>query len=268
MARTIRSVVVAFAFIASASACNKAPPSQDAAIKVAAASDLAFAFEEVGRAFTAKTGKQVTFTFGSTGQLAKQISEGAPYDLFAAANVSFVDEVVATGACDPATKAMYARGRIVVWSKKSGGVVPPAALADLTAGRFVKIALANPEHAPYGRAAKQALEKAGLWETLRPKIVYGENIQQALQFAQTGNTEVALAALSLATVNDDGTYVVVDDALHAPLDQALVVCKHGVNAKVATELAMFVNSEDGRAIMKRFGFLLPGETAVASTPDR
>lgn len=225
------------------------------AIKVAAASDLAFAFKEVGTAFTKKTGKHVTFTFGSTGNLAKQIAEGAPYDILAAANVSFVDDVVKAGACDETTKAMYARGRIVVWTKG-----PATELPQLTDAKFVKIAIANPEHAPYGKAAKEALETLGIWTDVQPKIVYGENIQQTLQFAQTGNVEASIAALSLAKVTEGGNYTVIDDKLHKPIDQALVVCKHGANAKVAKDFASFVNSEEGRAIMRKFGFLLPGES--------
>ncbi len=256
-----------------AAACSKqqegAPgASGDAPIKVGAASDLAFAFKDVGRAFEHKTGKQVTFTFGSTGQLAKQISEGAPYDVFAAANVSFVDEVVKAGACDPDTQAMYARGRIVIWSKPSSGIAAAKAVTELTDARFVKIAIANPEHAPYGRAAKEALESAGVWDAVKPKIVYGENIQQTLQFARTGNVEAAIAALSLAMVTEDGTYHVIDDALHRPIDQALVVCKRGANPPVARDFAAFVSSPEGRAIMKRYGFLLPGETVAQSSPIR
>jgi len=240
--------------------CGKKEAASSGAIKVAAAADLAFAFKEVGAAFEKKTGKKVTFTFGSTGQLAKQISEGAPYDVFAAANVSFVDEVVKAGACDGDTKAMYARGRIVVWTK-NGGVAAVAALTDLADARFVKIAIANPEHAPYGKAAKQALEAAGLWEAVKSKIVYGENIQQTLQFAQTGNAEAAVAALSLAKVSDEGSYFLIDEKLHKPIDQAIVVCKHGVNQAVGKDFATFVNSEEGRAIMRKFGFLLPNESA-------
>jgi molybdate transport system substrate-binding protein len=154
---------------------------------------------------------------------------------------------------------MYARGRIVVWTKK-GSVAPVAALTDLTDGRFVKIAIANPEHAPYGKAAKEAMESAGVWGKVKDKIVFGENIQQTLQFAQTGNVEAAVAALSLAMVSE-GDYFLIDDKLHQPIDQALVVCKHGVNIGVAKDFAAFVNSDEGRAIMKRFGFLLPGESA-------
>jgi molybdate transport system substrate-binding protein len=239
--------------------CGKQEAPAADTIKVAGAADLAFAFKEIGAAFEAKTGKQVTFTFGSTGQLAKQISEGAPYDVFAAANVSFVDEVVKAGACDETTKAMYARGRIVVWTKKSTGAVTK--LEDLTDPRFVKIAIANPEHAPYGKAAQQALESVGIWDQIKPKIVFGENVQQTLQFAQTGNTEASIAALSLATVTEDGAYLVIDEKLHKPIDQALVVCKRGGNTLVAKQFAAFVSSPEGRAIMKKFGFLLPGESA-------
>lgn len=255
-----------------AAACSKKQESSsggagDAApIKVGAASDLAFAFKDVGAAFEQKTGRKVTFTFGSTGQLAKQISEGAPYDVFAAANVSFVDEVVQAGACDPETKAMYARGRVVIWTQASGGVAAAKAVPDLTDARFAKIALANPEHAPYGRAAKEALETAGIWDAVKPKIVYGENIQQTLQFAQTGNVEAAIAALSLAMVTKGGAYHLIDDSLHKPIDQALVVCKRGANPAVAREFAAFVSSAEGRAIMKRYGFLLPGETVAHSSP--
>ena len=246
-----------FAVLVVIAGCGKKAASPQE-IKVGAAADLAFAFKEVGAAFTKKTGKQVTFTFGSTGQLAKQISEGAPYDMFAAANVSFVDEVVKAGACDESTKAMYARGRIVVWTKTP---TPIAKLEELTDGRFVKVAIANPEHAPYGRAAQQAMESAGIWDQMKPKLVFGENVQQTLQFAQTGNTEASIAALSLAKVTEGGSYLLIDEKLHKPIDQALVVCKHGGNAGVAKDFAAFVNSDEGRAIMKRFGFLLPGESA-------
>ena len=167
--------------------CGKKDHAANAPIKVAAAADLAFAFKEVGDAFTKKTGKQVKFTFGSTGNLAKQIAEGAPYDVLAAANVSFVDDVVKAGACDAATKAMYARGRIVVWTKG-----PATELAQLADAKFVKIAIANPEHAPYGKAAKQALEKAGIWDQVQPRLVLGENVQATMQYAKNGAVRASI----------------------------------------------------------------------------
>lgn len=226
-------------------------------VVVAAAADLAFAFAELGTAFGQKTGTKPTFTFGSTGLLAKQIQEGAPFDVFAAANVSFADSVIAAGACDGSTKALYARGRIVLWART--GVTLPDTVAGLADPRFVKVALANPEHAPYGRAAREAMEHAGVWETLKSRLVFGENVQQTLSFAQTGNVDVAFVALSLATVTKGGAYVSVDESFHAPIDQALVVCRHGKNSEAGKAFTDFVGSPDGRAIMKRYGFLLPGE---------
>jgi molybdate transport system substrate-binding protein len=240
-------------------ACQRTPGQRHAGeIAVAAASDLAFAFPELAAAFERETGTHVTFTFGSTGQLAKQISEGAPYDVFAAASASYVDEVVRADACDASTSARYARGRIALWSKR-GLVAPPASLAELVDARFAKIAIANPAHAPYGKAAREALQRAGLWAALEPRIVYGENVQQALQFAQSGNAEVAIVALSIALVSQDGVYDTVDAGAHAPIDQALVVCKRGKNPADAHAFARYVNSPAGRAIMQRYGFLLPGE---------
>jgi len=231
---------------------------EKAPIKVAAAADLATAFKEVGDAFEKETGRPVKFTFGSTGLLSKQILEGAPFDVFAAANVSYVDEVVSGGYCDKSTQAMYARGRLAVWTKK--GSDGPKTLADLKDTKFAKIAIANPEHAPYGKAAKEALQKEGVWDVVQSRIVFGENVQQTLQFAQTGNAEVAIVALSLAILSD-GDYFLIDEAKHTPLEQSLVVCNEGGHTDAGKEFTHFVNSEKGRAIMKKYGFLLPGETA-------
>jgi molybdate transport system substrate-binding protein len=259
-------VLVLFALAAPAvAACKKEPPAgAQPELKVAAAADLAFAFKDVGAAYTKKTGQAVTFSFGSTGLLAKQIAEGAPFDVFAAANVSFADDAVKSGACAADTKALYAIGRITLWSK--AGMEPPKSLADLADPKWAKIAIANPEHAPYGRAAKDAMIKAGVWDKVQSRVVYGENVQQTLQFAQSGNVEVAIVALSLATVTDGGAYVTVPAEAHERIDQALVACK-GRAAAVsddARRFVAFVGSEDGRAVMRRYGFLLPGEAAAAS----
>jgi molybdate transport system substrate-binding protein len=247
--------VVAAVLAAAGVSCGR-PRQAEEPLRVAAAADLAKAFEEVGRAFEARTGRTVTLTLGSSGLLARQIAEGAPFDVYASANASFVDDVVKAGACFGDTRAMYARGRIVVWTRQD--VPPPASLADLADGRFKQVAIANPEHAPYGRAAQQALSSLGLWDTVKPKLVYGENVQQALQFAQSGNADAALVALSLALVSD-GNRVDVAAELHQPLDQALVVCKGSGRRDAATGFATFVGSDEGRAIMRRYGFLLPGE---------
>jgi molybdate transport system substrate-binding protein len=246
-------------------ACHKAPTQGPAPLKVAAAADLASAFKDVGDAYEKKTGQSVTFSFGSTGLLAKQIEEGAPYDVFAAANVSYADDTVKSGACFGDTKSLYATGRIVIWAKK--GEPLPTKIEDLTDPKYTKIAIANPDHAPYGQAAKQALVKAGVWATISPRVVYGENVQQTLQFAQSGNAEIAIVALSLAIVSE-GQYLPIDASLHDPLDQALVVCKGSSGANVPSDGAKaftaFVGSPDGRTIMRRFGFLLSGEAPLAA----
>jgi molybdate transport system substrate-binding protein len=233
-------------------------------LRVAAAADLAVAFAEVGAAFEKASGKKVEFTFGSTGLLAKQISEGAPYDVFAAANLSFVDDVVRAQACDGDTKRLYAKGRIVLWSKDK--TLLPETLDQLSDPKYAKVSIANPDHAPYGMAAQQALTKVGVWPSVKARTVYGENVQQALMFAQSGNAEVAVVALSLA-INAEGGYVPIDPALHAPLDQAMVVCHGGSGGgkpNEARSFVTFVSSEPGRVIMRKYGFLLPGEAAPPS----
>jgi molybdate transport system substrate-binding protein len=219
-------------------------------ILVAAASDLQGAFSELGKQFEADGHGKVSFTFGSTGLLSKQLKEGAPFDLLAAANIAYVDDVIKAGACDANTKAPYARGRIVVWSKH-----PVATLEDLL--KVKTIAIANPEHAPYGLAAKEALTSAKLWDRVSPKLVLGENIRQTLQLADTGNADVAIVALSLVIGSQSGKWFLVDDKLHKPLDQALAVCVNGKNRKGAEAFAAYVASPKGREIMKRYGFELP-----------
>lgn len=247
------------------SGCRRAPSAAERTpVRVAAAADLSVAFEELGRRFEQHTGRPVVFSFGSTGLLAKQLREGAPFDVFAAANVSFVDEVVKAGACDGATKAPYARGRIAVWTKR-GTIPPPATLADLGDARFRRIAIANPEHAPYGQAARQALEQAGVWKAAEPRLVLGENVRQTLQFAETGNVDAAIVALALVANDRDNPWFIIDEAMHRPIEQALVVCTHGESRAGGDVFAHFVSSAEGRAVMRRFGFLLPGES-VAQAP--
>ena len=228
-------------------------------LRVAAAADLALAFKDVGAAFEQQSGKHVDFSFGSTGLLAKQITEGAPFDVFAAANTSFVDDVVKSGACLGETRALYARGRIVLWSKDPWAL--PKDVSELKDPKYAKIAIANPEHAPYGRAAREAMTKAGVWSSVQPRAVYGENVQQTLMFARSGNADVAIVALSLAVISP-GNYVPIDASLHEPLDQTLVVCKGGSKGTKTNEahaFVEFVGSESGRTIMRKYGFLLPGE---------
>ncbi|MGY6501104.1 MAG: molybdate ABC transporter substrate-binding protein [Acidimicrobiales bacterium] len=226
-------------------------------ITVAAASDLRPAFEELGRAFEAETGTRVTFSFGSSGQLREQIVNGAPFDLFASANVEFVDAVIDAGRGDEATKASYAVGRVVLWTPP--GVELPESIDDLTDARYRRIAIANPEHAPYGLAARQALQTAGILPQVESRLVFGENISDTFRITQSGNADVGIVALSLA-IADGGDYTLVPADLHEPLDQALVVTSTGDRGAAATAFADFVGSPNGRSVMVRYGFVLPGES--------
>jgi molybdate transport system substrate-binding protein len=234
-------------------------------IKVAAASDLQTAFPEVADAFEKATKTKVIFSFGSSGLLAKQIQEGAPFDVFAAANVAFVDDAIKTGACQASTKVEYARGRIVMWWKADAGIAPPKSITDLADERFHKIAIANPEHAPYGKAAEEALMKSGIYDKVKPKLVFGENIQQTFQFARSGNVEAAIVSLSLALDAKGGDHLAIDEALHGPIVQAIAACGDRPTAEMGRRFVAFVTSNEGRVIMKRHGFLLPGEN-IATTP--
>jgi molybdate transport system substrate-binding protein len=227
-----------------AAGCQKA--AAPAPVRVAAAADLSRAFEELGAQLTPPP----VFSFGSSGLLAKQLEQGAPFDVFAAADTAFVEAAVKAGACDGATAQPYARGRLAVWSKAG-----PVALEQLGDEKYRRIAIANPEVAPYGRAAKQALVSAGLWERVEGRLVYGENVRQTLQLAQTGNVEAALVAHAL--IFDAKEAVLVDAAKHQPLIQALVVCVHGQNRAGGEAFVQRVRSAEGEAVLKKYGFEPP-----------
>ena len=224
-------------------------------VRIAAASDLQKAFTELGKEFEARERITPEFTFGSSGLLSKQIEQGAPYFLFAAANQEFADAAIRSGRCDAASARLYARGRIVVWTPSGGPA--PVQLADLAKPEFKRVAIANPEHAPYGRAAKQALEKIGVWGQIEPKVVLGDNISATMLYAKERNVEAAIVALSLAVVTDGGTSLPIDPGLYEPLDQKLVVCGTGEEAEAARKFAAYIDSREGRELMARYGFQRP-----------
>ena len=254
------AVVVALAAACSADA---GAHSTDEPLLVAAASDLQPAFTALGEQFAAETGAQVTFSFGSSGQLAQQALEGAPFDLFASADAGYVEQVLAGGRGDAATRSTYAFGRIAIWARADawGGW---ASLDDVVADAGVTtLAIANPEHAPYGLAARQALETAGLWERARPRLVYGENVTDTQRLAASGNADAAVVALSLALAADEqgtGRWRLVPEDAHAPLQQELVVtAEDPARAALAARFVAHVSSTEGRAVMRRYGFWLPGD---------
>jgi molybdate transport system substrate-binding protein len=230
---------------------------QVAEVAVFGASDLALAFKEIVPKFERALGVKVTLVLGSTGTLAKQIEHGAPADVFFAADRTFIEELAVKGVVIPETRALYAQGRLVLATARSAGA-KLTELRQLTDARIRHVAIANPAHAPYGRAAEQALRAVGVWDPVRAKLVYGENIRQALQFVESGAAEAGLIALSLANVPAID-YVVIDRTLHAPLNQSVAVVRRSRRPELGLAFIQFVNGAEGRPIMKRFGFLLPGE---------
>lgn len=260
-ARTVRVVVFA-ALLVSLLSCRRAPTAQKVPVTltVSAAADLTPAFEELGALFEHETGIKVTFNFGSTGQLAQQIEQGAPVDLFAAANASFIEALEPKGLTVPGTKALYARGRITLWTR-TDSPMRLERLEDLTRPEVQHIAIANPEHAPYGVAAREALQSVGVWEQVTSKLVFGENVRQTLQYAEAGNVDAAIVALSLS-VQSKGRWVLISEKLHKPLNQALAVIRTTQHEMEARRFADFINSTQGRIPMRKYGFILPGEEPV------
>ena len=251
-----RVVFLALALVLAAGSVARAQPAAPA-VTVYAAADLDMAFREIRPLFEKATGARVTLVMGSTGNLAKQIEHGAPADVFFAANESFVDDLQTAGAVIPQTRALYAQGRIVLATPMKS-TVAVRELADLLKPEVRRVAIANPAHAPYGRAAQEALESAGVWERLKPKLVYGENIRHTLQFVETGAVEAGIVALSVAGV-PDVRYVPIDPRLHKPLNQVAAVVKRRARPELGVAFIQFLNGREGRPIMKRYGFLLPGE---------
>ena len=176
-------------------------------------------------------------------------------DVFAAANVGFVEQLEQKGLILSDTKAVYARGRVTLWMPKDSGLTLEK-ITDLAREDVKQIAIANPEYAPYGMAAREALQTAGIWETVKPKLVYGENIRQTFQFAETGNVDVAIVSLSLSSTSQ-GRWILIPEELHKPINQGLAVIKSTKNEKAAREFATFVAGPEGQEILAKFGFEKP-----------
>lgn len=253
----IRSALVALGL---ALAAGPAAAQREAPV-VAAASDLQFAVEEIAAAFHAETGRQVRLSLGSTGNFARQIREGAPFRIFMAADEDFVLDLHRDGFTRD-EGVLYAVGRIALavphgspLSAEDGLEGLAQALAE---GRISRFAIANPEHAPYGMRAREALEDAGLWQALQPMLVMGENVSQAAQFALSGNAEGGIIAWSLALaprVAPLGGFALIPERAHAPLRQRMALL-NGAD-ETAEAFFAYVQSPAARAILDRHGFVLP-----------
>ncbi|MDR7521827.1 MAG: molybdate ABC transporter substrate-binding protein [Armatimonadota bacterium] len=232
------------------------------ALLVAAAADLRYAFEELAEAFRARAGLPVTVSLGSSGQLAHQVEHGAPFDVFFSANEAFVQRLAERGDILRDTVQLYAVGRIVLWVRRGSDLALDRGLTVLVDRRVRYVAIANPEHAPYGQAARQALVRSGVYEPVRPKLVYGENVSLTLQLVQSGNADVGVVALSLALappVSRQGRFWLIPQELHDPIRQAAGVVARSTRQRQARAFLSFVNGPEGRPVMRRYGFVLPGE---------
>jgi molybdate transport system substrate-binding protein len=230
---------------------------------VAGASDLQFALIEIAARFREAAGEEVRLSFGSSGNITRQIEQGAPVEVFLSADEAFIFRLAEGGHLRD-RGALYAVGRIVL-------LAPPASPLDATqgmeairagldAGRMRRFAIANPEHAPYGRAARQALEASGLWGRIQQHLVLGENVSQAAQFALAGGSQGGIVAYSLVlapAMQGRGAFALLPDSLHAPLRQRMALTRRA--GPVAERFHDFVQAAPAREIMRRYGFALPGE---------
>jgi len=241
-------------------ALTLASPGLTETARVAAASDLRFAFDELQPIFEKiHPPHRLELIMGSSGKLMQQIENGAPFDVFFSADVNFPRALVASGkAVAPVTT--YAFGRIVLWSAKVDA--SRLTLASLTQPEFRRIAIAAPEHAPYGARAKEALQHSGVWHQVQPKLVFGENISHTAQLIDSQAAEVGIIALSLA-MNDalkaKGGYFLIPANTHQPLEQAFAVTRYGRNNPAAQAVARFISTPQARGVLQRHGFSMSDE---------
>lgn len=232
---------------------------------IAAASDLKFALEEVAAKFKADTGREVKLVFGSSGNFTQQILNGAPFQMLMSADEAYIFKVADAGKTLAADRGkLYAVGRIGIFVPRNSPLRADAALDDLAAAlkdrRIKRFAIANPEHAPYGRAAQQALQRRGLWEALQPLLILGENVSQAAQFAASGSAEGGIIPLSLArapAVGGLGTFALLPAEWHDPLRQRMVLLLNA--GETAKAFYAYISEPPAREIFIKYGFLLPGE---------
>ncbi len=229
-------------------------------LRIAAASDLQFALADLAVQYEKQSGEKLAITYGSSGNFFAQIQNGAPFDLFFSADIAYPQKLIDAGFAETDSRYTYAFGRIVLWLPAESPLHPGQLQWNtLLDARIQKIAIANPDHAPYGRAAVAAMQKAGLYERLKPKLVYGENISQAAQFVQSGSAQAGILAMSLtfAPAMKSGKTWEIPRELYPPLEQAVVLLKSSANKPAARAFLAFLQTETARATLARYGFTLP-----------
>jgi molybdate transport system substrate-binding protein len=230
---------------------------------IAAASDLRYALDEVLTRFQRDTGRSARVSYGSSGVYTAQIRQGAPFELFLSADEHVVFQLHEAGRTEDRGQ-LYAVGRLVLFAPAGAGWTPDPEFRGLAAARDAKtlrrFAIANPEHAPYGRAAEQALRRTGLWDAMRPQLVFGENVSQAAQFAASGSAQGGLLAYSLVLApafRAKGAHVLVPEHLHEPLRQRMVLVRGA--GQTARALHQYLQQPTARGILERYGFVIPAD---------
>jgi molybdate transport system substrate-binding protein len=239
-----------------------AQPSGARGVTIAAASDLQGVFPELQSRFERATGLTAKVSFGSSGNFFAQLQNGAPFDVFMSADIGYPERLVSAGLAEPSSLYTYGVGRIVVWTRRNSRIDVRRGVAGLNDPRVRHIAIANPEHAPYGRAAVAALKSAGVYEALKQKLVFGENISQAAQLAESGNADVGIIALALAlgpALQASGTYSEIPASVHPPIEQAAVVLNAAGNKEAARQFIAYLKNTDTLDLFQRFGFAPPAE---------
>ena len=227
---------------------------------IAAASNLVYCLEELNSQFKKQyPNLEIKVTTGASGNFFAQIQQNAPYEVYLSADVIFPQQLVDKQLADAKTLSIYARGQAVLWTNNKN-IDLNQGLSVLTQTNIKRIAIANPEHAPYGQAAKAALQQAKMWQAIQPKLVLGENIAQTLQFVQTQNADVGVVALSLLRAPQlagQGQYWLIPTHFYPPLEQAVVVTKRGKNNPLAYDYLKFIKSPPAQKILADYGFLAP-----------
>lgn len=226
-------------------------------LSIAAASDLQPAMSRVVSQFEKETGQKVDLSFGSSGNFFAQIQNGAPYDLFFSADAFYPQKLESAGLTQPNSYREYATGKIALWVPRDSKIDVSTGLSVLAGPEVKKIAIADPQHAPYGRAAEAALKKAGVWEQVSPKIVLGENVSQTAQFVQSHSADAGILALSLVlspAMKDQGRHFEIPQTLYPPLRQAAVILKSAQHKKLAQRFMEFLRKPEIVSLFRQYGF--------------
>jgi len=226
-------------------------------LSIAAAADLQFAMQDITARFQQQTGKQVQVVYGSSGNFAQQLRSGAPFDVFFSANLDYPRGLEEDGLIEPGSTYIYARGKIALWVLNGSSLDPRAGLLGLLQPTVKKIAIANPEHAPYGKAAVAALQSEHLYERVKEKLVLGENISQAASFVTAGAADAGIVALALAlspNMRDKGKYVEIPASDYPPIEQGCVILRSSKNKAVARQFQLFIQTKPIQDLLRQYGF--------------